>query len=61
MGTINAKAEKNEEDSQGPRVRMYDKRDQTVNNEAHVFRKMVTCTIKEMSCESNSLEPSPKS
>jgi len=48
----------------GPKsVRMYhdDKNKKNVNNEVHYYHKMATNTIREMSCESNSVEPSPKS
>ncbi len=66
--SINAKAERqfdNFVENDGPKsVRMYQhdrKIDMGVNNELHNLRKMATNTIRELSCESNSLEPSPKS
>lgn len=37
------------------------KMDSAVNNEVGHLRKMPTNTIRELSCESNSVEPSPKS
>lgn len=49
-------------EDQGPKVRMYqsDRRIQAVNNDAF-YKKMATNTIKEMSCEGSSHEPSPLS
>ena len=54
-----------ENEHEGPKtVRMY-KRDREFEEEANTvakkFQKVTTNTIKEMSCESHSVEPSPKS
>lgn len=65
--SINAKGDRqfeNTSESYGPKsVRMYqhDRKLDSVNNEVYHMRKMQTNTIRELSCESNSVEPSPKS
>ena len=65
--SINSKGERHFEnfsENNGPKsVRMYqhDRKMDTVNIEVCHMRKLPTNTIRELSCESNSVEPSPKS
>jgi hypothetical protein len=54
--------EDNNKEFDGPKsVRMYNQDIRKSNNAEHHYYKMATCTINELSCESNSVEPSPKS